>query len=321
MDDADVSRQVAAVEELLGQLEELPDAAGRTQAIDAVQGLAGLYGEGLRRILAAVPGAGEALTRDELVSHLLMLHGLHPATVWERVTSALDEVRPYLGSHGGGVELVDVAAGVALVRLEGTCDGCASSTATLKLAIEEAVLRNAPEIAAVEAEGEDGEDGKDSAGAEPAASKPATTLLPMPEVGPPADGGVSAGNSAGNGAPGSAGKPTAGAVRGGWTRVGTASELGVADGPVRRLVADTPMLFAELGGELFAYQDYCLACRRQLAEPDLDGEELRCGGCGRSYDVRHAGQCLDGPMLHLEPVPLLVNEAGDVRVALEGSVA
>ena len=49
---------------------------------------------------------------DELVAHLLLLHGLHPVPVRERVIGALDEVRPYLVAHGGGVELLGVDDGV-----------------------------------------------------------------------------------------------------------------------------------------------------------------------------------------------------------------
>ena len=39
-------------------------------------------------------------------SHLLLLHGLHPVPLEARVRAALDEVRPYLESHGGDVELL-----------------------------------------------------------------------------------------------------------------------------------------------------------------------------------------------------------------------
>src|SRR5690242_21891847 len=40
-----------------------------------------------------------ALAGDELVSHLLMLHGLHPDDVKRRVEGALERVRPYLRSE------------------------------------------------------------------------------------------------------------------------------------------------------------------------------------------------------------------------------
>ena len=70
-----------------------------------------------------------------------------------RVLGALDEVRPYLESHGGNVQFLGIGDGVARVRLEGSCDGCPSSTMTLKLAIEEAIQKAAPELEGVEAEG------------------------------------------------------------------------------------------------------------------------------------------------------------------------
>ena len=145
MDDADVRERVARVEELLGAIE------GDARALEAVQAVVELYGEALRRVVVSV-GAAE-LTDDELLSHLLLLHDLHPDDVETRVARALDEVRPYLGSHGGDVELVGVDGGIARVRLEGTCNGCPSSTVTLTNAIEEAVARAAPELERVEAEG------------------------------------------------------------------------------------------------------------------------------------------------------------------------
>ena len=95
----------------------------------------------------------EALAADELVSHLLLLHGLHPLDVETRVVRALEEVRPYLQSHGGNVELLGIEGGVARVRMQGSCDGCPSSAVTLKLAIEEAVQKAAPDLEGIEAEG------------------------------------------------------------------------------------------------------------------------------------------------------------------------
>ena len=69
-------------------------------------------------------------------------------------SAALDRVRPYLGSHAGGVEYLGVDEdGVAHLRLEGSCDGCPSSTVTVRLAVEDAVVEAAPEVIAVEVEG------------------------------------------------------------------------------------------------------------------------------------------------------------------------
>ena len=114
-----------------------------------MQALLDMYGEGLSRIVAAC----DVPVEDELVAHLLLLHGLHPVPVRERVLGALDEVRPYLAAHGGGVELLGVDDGVVRLRLEGACNGCPSSALTLQSAVEEAILRAAPDIERIEAEG------------------------------------------------------------------------------------------------------------------------------------------------------------------------
>src|ERR1700686_2638892 len=150
--------QLAQVEGLLEQLEALPDPAARETATQVVQALLELYGEGLGRIADIVAERddgtlAEALTDDELVAHLLLLHGLHPVPVEERVRGALESVLPYLESHGGNVELLGVEEGVAHLRLEGSCSGCPSSAMTLKLAIEDAIYKVAPDVQEVRAEG------------------------------------------------------------------------------------------------------------------------------------------------------------------------
>ena len=153
MDDDTVRTRVAQVERALETLEGLP-AAPRETALRAVGALVELYGEAFRRVLGrlSTDTVGE-LAGDELVGHLLLVHGLHPATLEERVVAGLEEVRPYLASHGGGVELVAVDGSTAHLRLEGSCHGCPSSVATLKLAVEDAIREAAPEIELVEADG------------------------------------------------------------------------------------------------------------------------------------------------------------------------
>lgn len=147
MDDRQARECVERIETLLEELE------GSERAMELVQALLDLYGEGLARIAAREPGALASLDGDEVVSHLLLLHGLHPAPLDERVRGALDEVRPYLESHGGGVELLGTEGGLVRLRLEGSCNGCPSSTATLKLAIEDAIHKAAPDVVDVVAEG------------------------------------------------------------------------------------------------------------------------------------------------------------------------
>jgi Fe-S cluster biogenesis protein NfuA len=141
------------IEELLGQI-RAADPGTAEVAEEVVRLVVELYGAGLERTVElADPEALDRMVEDELVASLLVLHGLHPKDTETRVVEALDQVRPYLGSHAGGVELVGVdPEGVVHLRLEGSCDGCPSSTMTVKLAIERAIEEAAPEVTAVEVE-------------------------------------------------------------------------------------------------------------------------------------------------------------------------
>src|SRR5918997_5605179 len=59
-----------------------------------------------------------------------------------QVEEALDNVRPYIESHGGGLELLEVDDGVVHVRLSGSCSGCAASAMTLRRGVEETLREN-----------------------------------------------------------------------------------------------------------------------------------------------------------------------------------
>jgi Fe-S cluster biogenesis protein NfuA len=71
----------------------------------------------------------------------------------DRIERTLDTLRPYIASHRGHVEVVDFdeCDGVLLVRLGGTCHGCAASTVTLKQGIESRLREAVPEVKHVEA--------------------------------------------------------------------------------------------------------------------------------------------------------------------------
>src|SRR3954469_16491729 len=87
----------------------------RERAEELVRLVVDLYGAGLERLLDIAHECGrlddellDRLAADDLVASLLAVHGLHPYDLGTRVARALDSVRPYLGSHGGDVQLLDV---------------------------------------------------------------------------------------------------------------------------------------------------------------------------------------------------------------------
>ncbi|HEY8257663.1 MAG TPA: NifU family protein [Gemmatimonadales bacterium] len=71
----------------------------------------------------------------------------------DRIEQTLDTLRPYIASHRGHVEIVDFDEneGKLLLRLGGTCHGCAASTVTLKQGIEVRLREMVPEVKRVEA--------------------------------------------------------------------------------------------------------------------------------------------------------------------------
>jgi len=142
------------LEELLREAEELPDPTARECMRQVVRAVLDLHATGLERLIDRMgPTALDECAGDDVIAGLLLLHGLHPLDMEARVLQALDQVRPYLRSHGGGVELLDITDGVVRLRLEGSCDGCPSSAATMAQTVEEAILANAPDVTAVEVDG------------------------------------------------------------------------------------------------------------------------------------------------------------------------
>ena len=241
-----------------------------------------LYGSGLNRImeLAAAQGpAGEAmlerLAGDDLVGSLLILHGLHPDDFATRVHKALIRVRPYLGSHGGDVELLqaDEATGVVRLRMAGSCETCPSSTLTVKLAVETAIKEVAPEVTSIEVDG--------------VAASPAHNGLNdhLPK----------------------------------WTPLGDAPRVSPGTAALAE-IAGAPILLCRVGQSLYAYRDACPGCASPIHGGALGGDLIACPSCGERYDVRRAGRSTENHDRHLEPVPLLEDEAG-VRIALAGASA
>jgi Fe-S cluster biogenesis protein NfuA len=168
LDARDFRARLQQLDALLQEVERFTDPTAQAHARELVQAVLELHGAGLRGVLGAIESAGEAgaaildaCARDDVVGGLLLLHGLHPLDLETRVLQALEQVRPYLRSHGGNVELIGVSDEVVRLRLVGSCHGCPSSALTMRQTIEEAIVAKAPDAIAVEVEG--------------AAEEPATT--------------------------------------------------------------------------------------------------------------------------------------------------
>jgi Fe-S cluster biogenesis protein NfuA/nitrite reductase/ring-hydroxylating ferredoxin subunit len=270
-------------------------AAAYERAQQLVREVVGLYGAGLERIVQLAPDLAERLAADDLVASLLLVHGLHPHDVHRRVSDALDRVRPYLGSHGGDVDLLEVVPGTMpgelTVRLafKGSCKSCPSSAVTLELAVEDAVRAAAPEISSIEV-----------VAAEPTTKAPSVI---------PAESLLAHVHSNG---------PSNGHSATTWCPVPEMAELAPGEVAGFRIDGDaeTVVVACRVGDQLFAYRDHCPVCDDSLAGAELDGALLRCPRCRSDFDVVHAGAGVADPSQgHLDPIPLLTRD-GLLSVAL-----
>ncbi len=65
----------------------------------------------------------------------------------KRIEAALDKIRPYLEADGGGITLEEVTNDLVIkVKLRGACEGCPFSYQTLKGGVEQALLKEVPEM-------------------------------------------------------------------------------------------------------------------------------------------------------------------------------
>lgn len=273
-------RQAKRLEGLIAAIEHFTEPEARAQTREIVQGILDLHSAALDAMLGRIAATGEAglalidaLASDNLIGSLLVLYGLHPEEIDTRVGRALERVRPYLHSHGGDVELVGVTEGVVKLRMQGSCHGCPSSAMTLKLAIEDAIYEEAPDVTALEVEG---------VAARP--ENPSSAFLPVIQL---------------HGANG------AGRTSAGWKEVDGARSI--PEGSTRtQEVSGHLILLCRVEGVSYAFEPTCPGCGRDLDDARLDKTTLVCGGCDRHYDIRGAGRGLDDSSLHLEPFPLLV---------------
>jgi Fe-S cluster biogenesis protein NfuA/nitrite reductase/ring-hydroxylating ferredoxin subunit len=273
--ETDVGEKVDA---LLTQIGEQGGGQAAATADELVRVLVEYYGGGLERVVELLGAESTfALTKDPYVESLLVLHGLHPLGIDERIEQALDRVRPYLGSHAGGVAYLGVDDDdTAHLRLDGSCNGCPSSTVTVRMTIEEAVLAAAPELAGIEVEGAVEEDAK-----------------PLLQIGL---------------------RPGAAAATPVWLHP-SALELPPTGSVTGVHLDGRQVVMARLGDTYYAYSDACAVCGASLSGASLDGDVLSCPACAARFDVRLAGMSADGSGRRLDPLPLLDDVSG-IRVAL-----
>ncbi|MCU1219717.1 MAG: thioredoxin-like protein [Candidatus Angelobacter sp.] len=160
VNEKDFRERVQQMAELAADLERISDDKIRASAKELVHLLMELHGAGLERIMETVFAAGEPgvamidkLSREPLVSSLLVLHGLHPDDFETRVTSAVERLRLRLRKQDVEVELLQVSEAAVRVRVAPSAHACGSTTSALRTSVEEAIYEAAPEVGSLVIEG------------------------------------------------------------------------------------------------------------------------------------------------------------------------
>ena len=297
---ADLDRAARRVDTAMERDDQL-DPAAKKVAHDLKAALEEFHREGLVRIVRALkddPAAKQVLfglVDDPVVYALLVMHGIVRADPTTTAQRALEEVRPYLASHGGGVELVSVELPVARVRLSGACNGCSQSASTLREVVERALVAAVQGLQQVEV----------------VPAEPTPSLVPLASVGlrpgaaPPSE-------------------PAAGpSEAAGWTRGPLLDELRDArvtlwrpagqDGDGDLAGTSVPddsdaIALVRVGQAVAAYRNACahqgMSLERGMV--DTDGCVLTCAWHGMKYQAL-TGECISITDKRLTAYPVRVD--------------
>ncbi len=281
---------LARLNSLVEELEQYPDTDLRDKALDLVQIILKLYGESLRRIMAtfdAEPQRDQILGRmsnDEVIRSILLIHGLMPVSLYDRVAAKLNELRPYLVSQGCDVELLGIDDARARMRLMRSGKG-APPIAALKADIEKALSEVAPDLAGIEIEGLSE---KVEATAKVAAAL--GRMIEKPQDPKPALVQIKRK------------QPEASSPENTWVPV--IRSQSIEDGQFKIVnFEDINVLILNLDGEFYAYRNACAEGGRPLDDSLFQSPMLNCSCHGYGYDLRR-GNCIERPDLKLTSVPV-----------------
>ncbi|GAC1630706.1 MAG: NifU family protein [Nevskia sp.] len=245
-----------------------------------------LHKEALKRLIRSLkddPAAGARLREtlaDPVVYGVLRFHGLVKAPLAERLNLALEDVRPALAGHGGGVELVAIKLPDTVeLRLVGSCHGCPASGQTLSEGVEKAIRAHCPEIVHIN-----------------------QVSRAAPEA--PADGSSTIHFIS----------PFALHAKAGWLDAGSLDEI--PEGAVsERRIKNRSVLLSKRGDTVSCFDNSCAHLGMPLEMAEVADGVITCSYHGFRYRLE-TGECLTAPEVQLKMHAVRVT-GNRVQVRLE----
>ncbi|GIM47637.1 hypothetical protein DNHGIG_31860 [Collibacillus ludicampi] len=238
------------VDRVLDSIKELPE-DGRMKAMELKEAIEAFHEYALRKLVRTFreTDAGNELlykaVEDPAIYAMLFMHGIIKQDLFTRVAAVLEEVRPYMRSHGGDVELVKVEGETVYVRLQGACSGCSMSALTLKDGVEEAIKARIPEIQSVVM----------------AEEEVASGYLPLHVI-----------DDAGN------------LEQSGWLKGPSISEMEEGR-PFRFAREKCDIFLVRIDGKVMAFRNQCPHLGMSLDGGLVDGSSIICPGHGFRFDL------------------------------------
>ncbi|HUF38227.1 MAG TPA: NifU family protein [Anaerolineales bacterium] len=282
---------------LIAAFMDHPDERTRQAVFALLQSLDALHREAFKRLAAYLNdrSAGhllvEAAQTDRLLQTALDLYDILPhPEVESRVEKALSLVRPYIESHGGTLNLLQVDGGVVHIEMGGACRDCPGSLLTVRRGVVNVLREHFSAFEEVVVH-------------EPEPSRPASL-----DLGRASPGGLISFD----------GMDPSGMIRGPEFK-SVAREKDLPEGAVRGVVLEgARILLARVDDEVYAVGEVCPGSMLPLSGGRLTRTAIACPWHGEQYDLR-TGRCLDPagrpdePRLPVYPVALV---DGEIRVAV-----
>lgn len=159
MDNNEFQAHTRRVEKLVQRVNELPDENARATALELLRSVMDFHGATLSRIVEllseseAYRASLSKLATDPLICGLLVLYGIHPAPLEQRVADAVGKLRVQLHKQGAEIELLAIGDDAVRVRVQTPAHGLAASPEKIRQAVEQGILEAAPEVVQVAIEG------------------------------------------------------------------------------------------------------------------------------------------------------------------------
>lgn len=160
MNNSEFQLHARRVDELVQRVSALPESETRQAALELVQSIMDLHGASISRMLELLEGGGETgrnflarLASDPMICGLLVLYGIHPVPLEQRVGQAVQKLVPQLRKFGASVQVREITDAIVRLDLEKDASGLRYSPEKIQASIEQAIREAAPEVVEIVIEG------------------------------------------------------------------------------------------------------------------------------------------------------------------------